>query len=209
MKQQILQDISDYYTSSLLKYGTTPRGVDWNGEASQVLRFKQLIRMIEANRPFSIIDFGCGYGATYPFLKEVFTDFRYCGFDISLKMIEAARKLHQENVSCEWTHRGDALSKCDYVIASGIFNVRLDYADDVWHGHVVNALSSLNELSIKGFSFNMLTTFSDPEYRRPDLYYADPAFYFRYCKDHFSRFVTLYHDYPLYEFTLSVKKEIT
>jgi hypothetical protein len=41
---------------------------------------------------------------------------------------------------------------------------------------------------------------------RDDLYYADPLFFFDYCKTRFSRFVTLIHDYPLYEFTILVRK---
>jgi hypothetical protein len=42
---------------------------------------------------------------------------------------------------------------------------------------------------------------------RPDLYYADPLFLFDYCKTKFSTLVSLIHDYPLYEFTILVRKE--
>ena len=40
-----------------------------------------------------------------------------------------------------------------------------------------------------------------------DLYYADPLFFFDYCKNYFSEKITLIHDYDLYEFTILVKKE--
>jgi hypothetical protein len=62
------------------------------------------------------------------------------------------------------------------------------------------------QLSKKGFAFNILTGYSDPERQRADLYYADPLFFFDYCQKNFSRFVALLHDYPLYEFTILVKK---
>jgi len=39
------------------------------------------------------------------------------------------------------------------------------------------------------------------------LYYADPIFLFEHCRRTFSRFVSLIHDYPLYEFTILVRKE--
>jgi hypothetical protein len=51
-----------------------------------------------------------------------------------------------------------------------------------------------------------LTSYSDPDKRRPDLYYADPLALFDHCKRTYSRFVSLIHDYPLYEFTLLVRR---
>ena len=54
----------------------------------------------------------------------------------------------------------------------------------------------------------MLTKYSDKEYMRDNLYYADPLFIFDYCKRNFSKQVALLHDYGLYEFTILVKKDI-
>ena len=42
---------------------------------------------------------------------------------------------------------------------------------------------------------------------RPELYYADPLAVFDWCKRHLSRFVALHHDYPLYDFTILIRKE--
>jgi hypothetical protein len=60
----------------------------------------------------------------------------------------------------------------------------------------------MREHSKLGFAFNLLTTFVD--WKKDVLYYADPMHYFEYCKKNFSRYVTLLHDYPLYEWTLLV-----
>ena len=54
--------------------------------------------------------------------------------------------------------------------------------------------------------FNALTLYSDVEKRRGDLFYADPLAVFDRCKRQYSRFVTLLHDYPLYEFTIMVRR---
>ena len=67
-------------------------------------------------------------------------------------------------------------------------------------------LDRLNALSARGFAFNMLTKYSDAERMRSDLYYADPCFLFDYCKKRYARRVSLLHDYPLYEFTMIVRK---
>ena len=63
------------------------------------------------------------------------------------------------------------------------------------------------KLSRTGFAFNALSLYSDPDRRRPDLYYADPLYWFDHCKRRYCRFVALLHDYPLYEFTILVRKK--
>jgi hypothetical protein len=52
----------------------------------------------------------------------------------------------------------------------------------------------------------MLSTYSDPEKRRDDLFYADPCEMFDLCKRRFATRVALLHDYPLFEFTVIVRK---
>jgi hypothetical protein len=64
----------------------------------------------------------------------------------------------------------------------------------------------MDEISTRGFSFNVLTSYSDEDKKRDYLYYADPLFLFDYCKRHFSRKVALLHDYPIYEFSILVRK---
>ena len=59
--------------------------------------------------------------------------------------------------------------------------------------------------SRRGFAFNLLTSYSDVDRRRPDLYYADPLAYFDHCKRTFSRNVALLHDYGEWEFTILVR----
>jgi hypothetical protein len=64
----------------------------------------------------------------------------------------------------------------------------------------------MNGWSRKGFAFNVLTKYSDRQHMKKHLYYADPAFLFDYCKKNFSKYVAVRHDYPLFEFTVHVKK---
>jgi len=93
----------------------------------------------------------------------------------------------------------------DYLIASGIFNVMLDALADEWEEYIKTHLHRINSLSIKGFSFNMLTIYSDPDRMKDYLYYADPCIYFDYCKRYFSKWVALLHDYGLWEFTILMR----
>ncbi len=206
MENKILDSVNDYYTQKIKEHGVTPRGVDWNSIESQELRFRELCSVIEANDGFSVLDFGCGYGAMLDYLAELKKDFHYTGLDISDEMIAQAVKKHAGNQNVSWKTRLNDDELHDYTIASGIFSVRLNAGDDEWKKYITDTLDIINKHSKKGFAFNMLTIYSDKEFMRDYLYYADPAFFFDYCKRNFSKYVALLHDYPLYEFTIIVKK---
>jgi hypothetical protein len=85
----------------------------------------------------------------------------------------------------------------------------MDSPYDEWQDFTVRTLHHMNTLCSKGFSFNMLTKYSEAErmVQRPDLFYGDPLFFFDYCKHHFSRNIALLHDYGIYDFTILVRKD--
>jgi SAM-dependent methyltransferase len=189
---------------SLAPRGATARGVDWNSPESQELRFQQLERLFEDAEPFTINDYGCGYGAFAVFLRRRGGRAPYCGFDISMEMLAAARRVLADVEDWRLVDARDDMPKADYTIASGIFNVKLDTPDRVWQSYVDETLEHMAALSRRGFAFNMLTGYADADRMRPDLYYADPHAVFDRCR-RFSRRVALLHDYPLYEFTMLVR----
>ncbi len=196
-----------YFEERLTTHGTTARGVDWNSETAQELRFSQLIKVIHPETPFTLLDYGCGYGALAGYLlRSNYPLTTYVGFDILESMVEKAREHYAAHTGWIFTSNFDALAQVDYVIASGIFNLKLDTPFDAWTQYVTGELHKMDRLARKGFSFNMLTKYSDAEYMRPHLYYADPCYLFDYCKRHFSRNVALLHDYEVYDFTLIVRK---
>jgi SAM-dependent methyltransferase len=206
-REDLLARVGAYYASALDRHGATARGVDWSSEASQRLRFDQLARLWEnESSEFSLMDYGCGYGALVPYLRERGVAFRYTGFDISPAMVAVARQLH-EGPDTDFLTDEASLPVADYGVASGIFNVRMDTPEEAWLEYVLETLDRLDSRTRKGFAFNVLSRYSDQERRRADLFYADPLFFFDHCKTRFSRSVALLHDYPLYEFTLFVRKD--
>jgi len=201
------QQARDYFEGRLKEHGATPRGVDWNSENAQETRFAQLAKVCDPMRPFSLLDYGSGYGALADYLvRQGFQLQNYVGFDMLESMAVKGRELHPNLPHMQFTSSFGELLPADYVIASGIFNIRLEASDEEWTDYVLAELQKINDLSRQGFSFNMLTSYSDPEYMRPNLYYANPGFLFDYCKRHFSRNVALLHDYDLYDFTMIVRK---
>ena len=200
----IHKNINNYYTQKVQTHGATPKGVDWNGEESQFLRFEQLSKIIKNNNS-SINDIGCGYGKYIDYMNNNLENIDYMGYDLSENMIDNATKIYPQN---DFKHitKLDEIRISDYSIASGIFSVKMQHNEAEWLSYILETLEQMHKKSTKGFSFNMLTKYSDKEYMRDDLYYADPLFFFDYCKRNFSRNISLYHDYDLYEFTILVKK---
>jgi len=205
----LLKPVVDYYSSKIEQFGPVPRGVDWNSEESQNLRFEPMADFISSqpavnSMPVTLLDYGCGYGAFFSYLKKNKPGFSFkgTGFDLSLPMVAAARQKDSES---NWTESLPA-ENFDFVVASGVFNVRLDRNNADWQCYVFDQLDLLNEKATRGFAFNLLSTYSDVEKRAEHLYFADPKVIFDRCKLSYSRFVTLKHDYPLYEFTILVKK---
>jgi SAM-dependent methyltransferase len=177
--------------------------VDWNSPESQELRFDQLLRVAERETGrFSLNDYGCGYGALVSYLEDRGLDVSYCGFDLSAPMLEQARRDHPGVTFV--TSEAD-LQPADYTVASGVFNVKLGVGVEDWREYVFSTLETIARLSVKGFAFNMLTTYSDADKMRDDLYYGDPREFFDLCKRKYSRNVALLHDYGLYEFTTIVR----
>ena len=60
-KTKLLDEVATYYAEKLAEHGDTPRGVDWNGEESQTIRFEQLCKVIDPKKMpgFSLNDLGC------------------------------------------------------------------------------------------------------------------------------------------------------
>ncbi len=205
-KTDLLTEVADYYSEKLAQHGETPRGVDWNGEESQELRFEQLCRIIDGRSRFSLNDLGCGYGALHDFLVGRYSGFSYSGIDVSESMIRSAEQRHRGMAQARFVLSSQPDDVADYGVASGIFNVRLGRTDAEWRTYLEATLDILDRTSRLGFSFNCLTSYSDAEKMRDHLYYANPCALFDLCKRRYSRNVALLHDYGLYEFTILVRK---
>lgn len=204
---QLLEQVARYYGRRLQEFGATPRGVDWNSAEGQLLRFRQLCRLFaERESEFSLSDLGCGYGSLFDFLQGDTRLRDYLGVDVSAEMIGEARRRLAAHPTARFVVGDRPGEVVDYCLASGIFNVKQQVATSEWESYFHGVLDLLNEHSAVGFAFNCLTSYSDTDRMRPDLFYANPAKTFDYCMQRYSGQVALLHDYGLYEFTILVRK---
>jgi SAM-dependent methyltransferase len=195
--------VEDYYAAKLARHGATALGVDWSCTATQWLRFVQLLRICPLERPFSLIDLGCGYGALAAFLVERHPEahIHYLGIDLSHAMIRRARRRHRGKPSIRFAVGWSSPHSADYAVASGIMNVMLGYHLSLWESFVRAMLLDLHRMGRRGFAVNFLTAPS-LDALPGQLYCPDPAVWARFCEDEFGRSVELLGNYGMREFTL-------
>jgi SAM-dependent methyltransferase len=203
-------EIEQFYAQHLKQHGNSAKGVGWKNTEAQQVRFEQLIRVTNTSETFSLNDLGCGVGDFIAFLDQHKKQYIYYGYDVMPVMIERAKERFsgRNNVTLEVITKAEEMRTADFTIASGIFNIRFAENDSLWLKYILDTIAYMNDKSTAGFSFNILTKYSDPEFMKPELYYADPSLLFDFCKRNFSRNVALLHDYNQYDFTIIVRKNL-
>jgi SAM-dependent methyltransferase len=199
------RQVAQYYTRKLRRFGINPLGVDWSCAPTQALRFRKLLRLCDFDRPFSLNDLGCGYGALLDYLALFHpqTHVDYLGIDVSRAMVLAAERRWRGNLACFHCGRESPRS-ADYSIASGIFNVMLDQPKPLWEELVEGTLFRLREASRKGFAVNFVHLPKNGEMARSGLYCADPTRWIEFCETRLDSEVFLIDTYGMSEFTLLV-----
>jgi SAM-dependent methyltransferase len=200
-----LEEIEAFMEDLLERKGTaTPLGVGWPNRENQQTRFAQLLRLIDDDgEEFTVNDLGCGFADLYSFIRANRLPMKaYRGYDLSEKMLAAARE--RVGPDAELIRSDHLTERADYSFACGIFNTRLEATDEEWLAYMKSVVLDLHRHSNRGFAFNSFSTYVD--WREPHLFYADPMELFRYCKEEVSPRVALLHDYPLWEWTIMVRR---
>jgi SAM-dependent methyltransferase len=197
-------DIKRYYSTKVQTHGACALGVDWPCTPSQELRFVQLLKLCDPQQPFSLNDFGCGYGAMRGFLDKRYgaIEIDYQGVDISPDMVRNAQHL--------WGHRphtsfvvGSVLTRmADYSVASGVFNVKLRQPVSMWTRFVKQTLNMLSQTSRRGFAVNFLVPAVGNQAIVEELYTTTDGLWRAHCERTLGRRTQILSNYGLREFTL-------
>ena len=205
--EETLSQLRQYFDKTISQHGATAKGVDWKDETSQFIRFDQLLKIVsEPTQPFTLLDFGCGWGALVKYLQARALPVTYIGYDMTESVISEARKTFADLPNVSFTTDLSQIPPQEYVIGSGLFNMKINADEEAWHQHMLQTIHAMWDKATKGLAFNSLTAYSDAEYMRADLYYPSPEAVFGFCKRELSRNVALLHDYNLYDFTLLVRR---
>ena len=199
------QSVVDYYENQLRRFGPTARGMDWKDEGSQFLRFEVLSSVCDLNGK-TIYDVGCGAGHFYDFLQRTGTRAVYSGCDLSPRMIAEARRRHSNiRFDCSDLLAANSEQQYDVVLCSGLFFVKLDQNSSDWSAFVRAMVRRMYGMCKVAIAFNLMSDRVD--FQVANLYYAPLAATLDFCLHELSCFVSLRHDYPLYEYTLYIYRQ--
>lgn len=176
-----------------LKYDV--KTIGWRDVESQRLRFKVLADIANLSGR-SVCDLGCGFGDLYHYLKGRFNNICYKGIDLSEKLINEAKQRYPEvqfkvHDILEERH----LDKVDYVLSSGALNFKVDDHEN----YLRLMLEAMMSMSRKGVAVNFLSSYVD--YTLEKNYHFSPEEALSTGLK-LTKYATLRHDYPLYEFTM-------
>jgi SAM-dependent methyltransferase len=203
----VYRSVEGYYTAKVTEHGAVPLGVDWSCQATQWLRFVQLMKICRFDNPFSLNDLGCGYGELATFLRQRYPEASvdYLGTDLSVAMVRRARRRHRGDRSTRFAVGRTCGREADYSVASGLMNVQLGFSIPLWEGFVRNILLDMHRNSLRGFAVNFCAS-RRPDLRPEELYCSEPDPWVRFCEAEFGCSVEVVSDYGLREYSLLIRR---
>ena len=170
-KQWVEKRANRVYSKCLFADGETAEGVHWRDQESQQLRFDELIKIIEPNDELKLIDWGCGYGALFDYIKNKpwMTSAHYVGLDINENMIEACRRRIM-NKHVEFSIANRPSTQCDYLLASGTWNFKMHESRAFWWSIVKTEIKNAWQYVDRGMAFNLLSIAPKSQF----LFWMDP-----------------------------------
>ena len=202
MDERDRQKYVDRYEKSLHKFGYSSKSLCW-GQGNQYVRFGVLCNDIVSNAECSVLDVGCGFADLYDYLTLRGWYGKYEGIDIVPGLLEVARSRHPNlKLHLMDLFDFDCKHSFDYVIASGIFNAKIEFEDNT--KYIQQALQKMFNISKVSVCVDFLSTYVD--YQHPIAWHTDPSWAFAVGKS-LSKRVALRHDYMPYEFALFIYRD--
>jgi len=195
--------ITGLYDQRLAEHGLDVRTVGWGTKSEQEMRFDVLCRGLDL-RGKRVLDLGCGLGDFVSYAEAKYGgDFNYCGMDISEKLITAARQRFdgpkRDFIVGTLTPHSD-IGEFDVTLLSGTLTFKV--TDNI--ATMKNILTSAWSRSTEAVCCNFMTAYAD--FTLDKNFHYSPEEVFALSKT-LTRFVSLYHDYDLWEFTIQLHRK--
>lgn len=199
-----LQHIRTLYQQSLAAHGDSPAGVQWP-KGRQDLRFSALLRHLPPTSTGSLLDYGCGLGHLREYMAEHYPLLKYAGVDILADFLAVAKQRCPEASLSLIEDVGDLREDFDYIVASGVFNIRvLDDPEDN-RAYVMDALRALFARCRSTLSVNFMS--DQVDFQQPGAYHQNVMEIYNFSRTHLSPRLVIDHSDMPYEFTLTVWKD--
>ena len=144
-------DNHKFYKKSIEKYGVSARGVHWQSQFTQYLRFEVLNSFIkEEIKNSSIVDAGCGFAEYLNYLKKSGLKPKlYIGIDLEEEMVSLSKNRFPNTKFLVKDILKGELPIADYYVCSGAMNI-------LRKKQMFKFIKNCLKASKKGFVFNFL-----------------------------------------------------
>lgn len=181
------KELLSFYNRHLEDFGDSPRAVRWS-PGGQVRRYETLLRLAGDFTGKRILDFGCGKGDFYGFIKEKGISVEYCGIDINENLIGLAKRKYPEAEFIPMDiEEAEIVQSFDIILVCGVFNLRIAGIQESMR-HVLRKLYGLCSESLHA---NFLTYYV-PQ-RNVELFYVKPEEILCLAVTELSKTVTVRH----------------
>ena len=184
------------YNDLLDLHGDTPKALGWTKD-KEYLRFHILCSGFDLEGS-TVLDFGCGLGYLYAYLKENYKNFSYVGVDINENLLMLAKKKFPDaDFRCLDLMKDNLDVQPDFILSSGVHNIKLEN-NEAFNRESFERFSAISK---KGFAVNFLSNKVD--FPTEGSYHHSPEDILKLAYL-YSRRVTLRNDYAPFEFTIFV-----
>ncbi len=142
------RELIDFYNIHLNKFGQSPQALRWTDEG-QTGRYRFIARILKKIKPETLLDFGCGLGDLYAYLRQEGISLNYTGIDINEKIIKRAKqRFPEKRFLCMDIEEQDFAERFDVVVACGVFNLRVAGIDESMKSCLKKLYSMTNKVMI-------------------------------------------------------------
>jgi len=178
------KELLTFYNRHLKDFGDAPQAVRWT-PGGQRRRYETLFSLTGYLSGKSILDFGCGKGDFYGFLKERCSP-SYCGIDVNASLIDLAKSKYPEAEFLSLDiDEDDFRRQFDVIVACGVFNLRIAGIEESSR----QILKILFGLCREALHVNFLA-YETPQ-RSVELFYVKPEEIRQFAADELSPSLTL------------------
>jgi SAM-dependent methyltransferase len=199
--------IAEHYDNCFKKYGDSDLGVDWPKYEDTLTRHQVMLQLFQGDENVSLLDFGCGLGHFYKFLKSNnhHNFITYSGLDINEGFYQTCKDKYPE---LDFYHVdiliNNDIPNFDYIVCNGTFTEKRELSQEEMMEFFTSVISKLWDKCNKGIAFNVMSKLVDWE--RDDLFHVSMDELGLFLKNNLSRNFVIRNDYGLYEYTVYVYK---
>lgn len=176
-----------FYNRHLKDFGDAPQAVRWT-PVGQLRRYETLLEVAGNFSGKRILDFGCGKGDLYGFIKERGIAINYCGIDINKNLIALAKGKYPEAEFILIDIEEEEFERdFDVIFVCGVFNLRVAGVEV----SMQNVLKKLFRLCREALHVNALTYYVAQ--RNVELFYVKPEEILKFAITELSPSVSLMH----------------